>query len=466
MQNRIIISVCKNFSDPPERSVSPAPSLSPPSSTCNDAYGLGENILEQLGNKTKSIRSKGRKHRMRKHSSISNLSELLEADEDEMYRQDRQRRLQFPFEQKDNPDFLKLYHQKDVVETGLNKLIAHGKSAKRTNLKRSSSDPELASHEGQTQNQTSEKFLSVLRMWQKDQPASKPPKPHKKNPALLNSGLAAKFDHLLQTELDMASSSNTPEIRLKKEEVVKISPRMQHKNILKMSSSPIPAQKKQNNRLAVLDDYISQMLSYAGELDDILPQRTGCNGPQKAEEEASSTNTTSDHTLVKSDTEQQHEGGLSVNQRKHSITSPVRIEVHESESSSESKRRHSLQEAKKRGHLRTLSHGSSYSVTPSSSLSSLLHYSSHNGSLMGLPIDMDSSEPGAQSLHILVLLSKNPECAQNLISHICLSDFKEKLIATATSPQSSDTLLTWIASLVTNILEVTLLLSCTGTQFM
>ena len=455
MQNRLIISVCKTFVDPPERSASPIQSPSLPSSTFNEGYGVGENILEQIGNKQKSIRSRSRKHRMRKHNlhrSIS-LSELAEAEEDEMYRQDRQKKLQFPYEQNDDPDFFKIEQNADEVESRLNKLIVEGMAAKRSNLKRSSSDPELTRDTEEVYEQSSqdvsEKFLNVLRMFQQDQPIFRPKQPHKlhkkqneRDPSL-TSELIASFD-TLQLDLEMASVSDTPEMKLKKDELIKISPHPQHKSYLqKAVSSPVPEKKKLNSKLDVLDDYVSLMLTEAGELDKIL---------RKKEYKDNSSNA-SDNTLVKDD--DRPSTALDKNIKQTSTSNQVQINIIESDSSSsEFKRRHSLQESRKRGHHRTSSYSTSFSVTPSSSLSSLLHSPSHHGSLMALPFDMDSSEPGARSLHILVLLSHNLECAQNLIGHICLSDFKEKLIETATSLQSSDSLLYWIASLVTNLFEV------------
>ncbi len=455
MQNRLIISVCKTFVDPPEKATSPIQSPSLPSSTFNEGYGLGENILEQFGNKQKSIRSRGRKHRMRKHNlhrSIS-LSELAEAEEDEMYKQDRQKKLQFPYEQNNNQDFLKIEHTADEVENRLNQLIVHGMAAKRSTLKRSSSDPELTNHDRDAEEQSSqdmsEKFLNVLRMFQQDQPILRPPRSHKKqnvrDPSP-TSELIASFD-TLQLDLEMATLSDTPEMRTKKDELIRISPRHPHKSYLeKAVSSPIPEKKQKNKKLDVLDDYVSLMLSEAGELDNILKKIQ--------HKDNASVTTDSDNTLIKEDTDRQSSSSFDKTTKHTPTSNNIQINIVESDSSSEFKRRHSLQESRKRGHHRTSSHGTNYSVTPSSSLSSLLHSPSHHGSLMALPFDIDSSEPGARSLHVLVLLSHNPECAQNLIGHICLSDFREKLITTATSLQSSDSLLYWIASLVTNLFEV------------
>ena len=454
MQNRLIISVCKTFVDPPEKAASPLQSPSLPSSTFNEEYGLGENILEQFGNKQKLIRPKGRKHRMRKHNlhrSIS-LSELAEAEEDEMYRQDRQKKLQFPHEHSYDQEFLKIEQNAGEVQDRLNKLVVQGMTAKRSELKRSSSDPELTNHDRddehhfeQSQQEMSEKFLNVLRMFQKElspprgleQPPKLNKKPNIRGPSP-TSELIASFD-TLQLDLEMATASDTPELR-SKDGIIKISPHLPSKSFLqKAVSSPVAENKKGNHKLDVLDDYVSLMLSEAGELDNILKKNKQKEDPSMSE---------------KKPVTNKQESTTPVNSR-HPSTSQVHINVVDSDSSSEFKRRHSLQESRKRGHVRTSSHGgTSFSATPSSSLSSLLHSPSHHGSLMGLPFDVDSSEPGARSLHILGLLSRNPECAQNIISHICLSDFKEKLITTASSLQSSDSLLYWIASLVTNLFEV------------
>ena len=461
MQNRLIISVCKTFVDPPpEKAASPLQSPSLPSSTFNEEYGLGENILEQLGNKQKSIRPKGRKHRMRKHNlhrSIS-LSELAEAEEDEMYRQDRQKKLQFPHEHSYDQEFLKIEQNADEVQDRLNKLVVQGMTAKRSELKRSSSDPELTNHDRddehhfeQSQQEMSEKFLDVLRMFQKDlspprgleQPPKVNKKPNLRGPSP-TSELIASFD-TLQLDLEMATASDTPELR-SKDGLIKISPHLPSKSFLqKAVSSPVPENKKGNHKLDVLDDYVSLMLTEAGELDNIL---------KKKEPKGDSSTTTLSENKPVTNKQESTSTDTPVNSR-HPSTSQVHISVVDSDLSSEFNRRHSLQDSRKRGHLRTSSHGgTSFSATPSSSLSSLLHSPSHHGSLMGLPFDIDSSEPGARSLHILGLLSRNPECAQNIISHICLSDFKEKLITTASSLQSSDSLLYWIASLVTNLFEV------------
>lgn len=480
MQNRLIISACKSFTDPsPDKATSsPAqqssPSL-PPSSSFIEGYGAGESILSQFDIKQKSMRGfRSRRNRMRKHNlhrSIS-LSELAEAEEDEMYRQDRLEKLQFPNDQTYNQDFFKLEQSADEVQTRLNMLVRQGMAAKRSELKRSTSDPELSSpnhhsrEDDESEPQQSsplydpDKFLNVLRMFQQNQVPLRRNQDTKSKPRRSTrqpsptSELIASFD-TLQLDLEMASNSNTPELRNKKEEIIKISPHQPHKPLTLSKTAPLTENKKTNNKLDVLDDFVSMMLTDAGELDNILKKNK-----QK------DTTTTNTATAVGTASDKSSSGtpttkSTSLPQKQMSTTlppntHPIPIITTESDSSSEFKRRHSLIEARRRGHHRTSSHGTSYSITPSSSLSSLYPSPSHHGSLMGLPLDMDSPEPGAKSLHILVLLSRNPECAQNLISHICLSDFKEKLISTASSPQSSDLLLCWIATLVNNLFEVCL----------
>ena len=153
MQTRLIASLCKTFADPPERNTSPT-SASPylPSSPSLRGPYEGRDIgdlVQVVQGQARSLRSwamsrrgkaKGKKTISR---SFSNLSELLEVEEDEMYRQDRLKKLQFPTGDY-TPEYLELVGGAEDVQSKLNSLIRRGRSATKV-IKRSSSDPELAS---------------------------------------------------------------------------------------------------------------------------------------------------------------------------------------------------------------------------------------------------------------------------------------------------------------------------------
>ena len=469
MQSRLIISMCKAFSEPQGKPVATEGlSLSPPSSH-SEGNGLRE--LEQAKDQTRSSRPKVHKRKFKKYSrSISNLSELLEAEEDEMNRQDRQQKLRFPTEQTYPHEYFEIEGKKDEIEKRLNELIRHGKSAKRT-LKRSTSDPEITNHinneedeeeeeeeeEGErrsshhpSQLYYSDKFRDVLRVFQKDIPPPRPytptvpPRYPPSQPS--PTTLSAAFDSLQQ---DLELTSNSPQIAFKNNEIVKISPRTVHRNFMQKNSCPSPIQqgKSKNETLAILDDYISQILTAAGELNNMTPASQKSHSGKSISEVSNP----SEKKSLKIENQ-----GSPVFKRKYVQTrfdsNQSRYDGQES-SSSETRRRNSSQDSRPHGHMRSGSASSNFSFTPSSSLSSL-QYPSHHGSLTGFSIDVDSAEPGAQSLRVLNLLASNSECIQTLIAHICLSDFKDRLLSLACSQQSSMSLICSIASLVQNIFEV------------
>ena len=128
MQTRLIASLCKTFADPPERNTSPT-SASPylPSSPSLRGPYEGRDIgdlVQVVQGQARSLRSwamsrrgkaKGKKTISR---SFSNLSELLEVEEDEMYRQDRLKKLQFPTGDY-TPEYLELVGGAEDVQSKL-----------------------------------------------------------------------------------------------------------------------------------------------------------------------------------------------------------------------------------------------------------------------------------------------------------------------------------------------------------
>jgi hypothetical protein len=453
MQNRLIGSMCKSFYEQKEKINSP---LMSPSMAYNIDLQYGGNksfseLLDRVKEQARLLKSKLRKNRFRKIShSISNLSELLEAEEDEMNRQDRLEKLQYPLLLEYPRDYFELDMQKDEVEKRLNTLIRHSKTSKNP-LKRSTSDPEISSMVGDDstsyeEKNFSENFRQLLERFEVDIPPPRPfssPRPFtprspttSKTAASLPNALSEAFDRL---QLDLENSSQTPPVSSKKEEKVKISPRSTHKIKLNDSYSPQELKSK-DEAMALLDGYISQIMTAAGELKDV-------------------------HSRQRNNNDVNMKNGLSAIDTLHEESSSARCEspvyqprkrkqsgvTAESSSSSDTKR-NLIQDQQKRGHRRMDSAGS---IGSNSSMSSSIAYNSHHGSLLTFNINTgDFSEPGSQSLKILVLLSRNPECAQTLISHICLSEFKERLLTCATSEESSLSLISNIASLVQNIFEV------------
>lgn len=447
MQNRLIISMCKSFSDPKGK----PPTLSPSTSFGLQQYesnGFTE-LLEKVKDQAKFWQSKLRKRKFNKISrSISNLSELLEVEEDEMNKEDRLQKLQFPLLNEYPLEYIQIEENKNEVQRRLNDLIRYSKNSKST-LKRSTSDPELSSIVGvenskdkQTQPEKpglSENFKELLQRFERDIP---PPRPY---PPLLpeaetssQSTLSAAFESL---QLDLEQSAVTPPVK-KKEDIVKISPRTARAYLSKPDVTPPQQLKSKDEAIALLDDYISQIRTAADELEDIKPP--GRKEPQA--ETPSNLTHTSDAKTHSTITKSDYESPFFRPKKK------TYLESNESSSSSETRRRHPLQDLQRHGHYRSESTGSNLSIS-TSSLSSI-HYTSHHASLNTFPIEIDSGEPGAQSLNVLVLLSANPECIQPLISHICLSEFKDRLLMCACLQQSSLSLLVNIAKLVQNIFEV------------
>lgn len=446
MQNRLIISMCKSFSDPKGK----PPTLSPSASSALQQYeasGFTE-LLEKVKDQAKFWQSKLRKRKFNKISrSISNLSELLEVEEDEMNKQDRLQKLQFPLLNEYPLEYIQIEENKNEVQRRLNDLIRYSKNSKST-LKRSTSDPELSSLVGVESSKDqqrqpekpgfSENFKELLQRFERDIPPPRPYPPHLPEAETSSqSTLSAAFESLQQ---DLEQSAATPPVK-KKEDVVKISPRTARAYLSKPDVTPPQQLKSKDEAIALLDDYITQIKTAADELEDIKP-------PGRKESQASNLTHTSDAKTHSTITKSDYESPFFHPKKK------TYLESNESSSSSETRRRHPLQDLQRYGHYRSESTGSNLSIS-STSLSSL-HYTSHHGSLNTFPIEIDSGEPGAQSLNVLVLLSANPECIQPLISHICLSEFKDRLLMCACLQQSSILLLVNIAKLVQNIFEVSM----------
>lgn len=466
MQNRLVGSMCKSFTDPKEKMATPLIASPSPSSSLNVDSQYEGNGLDELLNKAKeqvkSIKSKLRsKHKKKVSRSISNLSELLEAEEDEMNRQDRLQKLQYPLLKEYPQEYFEIDMHKNEVEKRLNELIRQGKSSKSA-LKRSTSDPEISSIMGDKAsmlNKPSEveesglsgTFQKLMQQFEQNIP---PPRPFPQTPVStlhdksLQDTLNAAFDTLEMELVHSVRTLPTTPPPKKEEEIVKISPRAVRSNA--ETVSPPQKLKSKDETIALLDDYISQIKSAADELEDMKYSRTKSE-PKKVKEQVL---VESSESKLKTPSKPLYPESpiFSPKRRKNETTI-------ESSSSSETRRRYSYQELQKRGHHRVGSTGSNISavsMASSSSLSSLHQYNSHHSSLLAFPIEADSGEPGAQSLRILVLLSRNPECIQPLISHICLSEFKDRLLASATSQESSLPLITTIASLVQNIFDVSM----------
>ena len=446
MQTRLIASVCKNFADPPERNTSPtnaspylssSPSLRGP----YDGRDIGD-LVQVVQGQARSLRSwalsRRNKNKAKKtiSRSFSNLSELLEVDEDEMYRQDRLKKLQFPTGDY-TPEYLEIVGGAEEVQSKLNSLIRRGRSASK-GIKRSSSDPELSTSQedrtdgggnkpqivvgGDIQAAMADTFSALLQRFSTDQdhPAERR---RRSGRVSIGSNLSEAFDSLqqdLQTEGGVA--------RVEKEEVVKISPQTTHKfkhhhhhhhHQQPVSDGQVHSHSKEET-VAILDDIVADIMSAAED----------CNQQQNRAELTA-------------------RPASARTRRKSAVTR--REVIKDSSSSSESKRRLSLSDARQ-----FLGSADSAASSTSSSLSSLHdpQYRSHRSSslaIAGLPYDPDSREAG---LDQLVILSANKECLNTLVSHMGLPKFAERLILLARSPQSSDSLLLSIATLIQNIFEV------------
>ena len=506
MQNRLIVSMCKSFCDPKEKLVPPmtaSTALSPPGllpDSLND-------FLERAKEQAKSFKSKirgggggggggGTKHnKFKKISrSISNLSELLEADEDEMIRQDRLQKLKFPFQLP--VDYLQLEADKEVVEKEINKLIHFSKNTRRT-LKRSTSDPEFSSVAGDMNDgaETETKdfdFNKILKHFEPREipPPSPLPPPYRfgsrermkrENETTPDATLSAAFDGL-ESELEQITSDHRKSSPALPQ--IKISPKvprrftsMTHAPDSKRDErdqvTPTLEPKSKDEAMAELDDLIHQMESDIKEMKPFVMKQ------QRKEEEEERENAKSSGAQRKKEVEQSRGRSPSSNNQPQHLLSPVQppggskrreggeggrgyqtitssLEVTDSCSSSETRNQtgssfspsHPLI---RKGHRRIGSTGSTLSMGSSSSSSNPLPLSE---SLLNFPMDSEPGEPGANSLHVLCLLSQNSECIQPLISHICLSDFKERLVGVASAESSSLSTVSNIANLVHNIFEV------------
>ena len=444
--------MCKAFTEPQEKSQSPSP-VSPLSPATSGSLG---GLLERVKGQARTLR-RSRKNRFRKYShSISNLSELLEAEEDEMNRQNRLQKLQFPLESEVSRDYFELEGQKDEVERRLNDLIHHGLTvSKHTPLKRSSSDPELSSalgdeiileelDEGVT-NTPLESFHELLKRFQKEIP---PPRPFPREAPPMYSSLTAAFD-TLQHDLDQPT--DTPPVKSKlQSDVVKISPVMPKKQTQDSNTDASPRLKSKDETFALMDSFISQITSAAGELDSPFSFTQSQPSPSAVE---STYNNNVCHTDGKRKT------AVSSPQlmvRKKSLPVVMMMRPPDIIESTETSRYHNLLQDLHRGHRRNNSESSTFSLGSSSSLSSAPYQSQH-GSMSSIPLDLDAKEPLVQSLNTLVLLSLNHECITNLISRICIPDFKDKMVVCARSEESSTALVTNIARLVHNLFEVSML---------
>lgn len=445
MQGRLIMSVCKSFAEPPEHPTSPS-NISPTRMYQQrrlreyEGRDIGD-LLQVVQGQAQSLRSwaLARKHKVKKtlSRSFSNLSELLEVEEDEMNHQDRLKRLQFPLSAEYTPEYFELEGGAVEVQNRLNSLIRQGKSATKV-MKRVSSEPELAALSTQVadsckqqsatgsdvQAAMSEAFGALLQQFS-DRPR---PYTHRNQRVSTNSNLSEAFDSLQQ---DLQQEHHQLEGEQEEKEVVRISPQSPHKFAKQeaLPRSPPVQPRSKEETVAILDNIVATIMNAAaGDLAE-----SGKSQPEPLIQSAS----------VKP-------------RRKSAITRP---EIKESSSSSETRRRLSLTEGISRRFPSTASILDSGPPSISSSLSSLQDHlpASHRGSCLGiasLPFDADSGEAGSQSIYRLVLLSSNKECLHTLVSHMALPRFSERLIALAKSPLSSDGLLHNIAILMQNIFEV------------
>lgn len=418
MQNRLIVSMCKSFCDPREKVTIPNTSLF---LTEEVPTGFSE-LLWRVKEQAKSLKLKLRKHKMKKIShSISNLSELLEAEEDEMIKEERLQKLKFPLLSELPIDNLQLESDKEEVEKRLNKLIHMSKKSQGT-LKRSTSDPELSSlvaEKGTSEQHQSEISDNFKRLLHSFGPKNPPPhsliEAHNHMPPRDTPSLSSAFDGL---EADLEQT-----LPFHSKEIIKISPKISHHPLIS-SKSEGTVPKSSDEVMAELDDYISQIKCAAESIAPLYSNEERLSSHTVAQVNSAQTPTSAKHTY--SDTT---ESFSSSDKRSHQ-SAAVRGLIN-------------------RGHSRIGSTGSNISVGSSSSSSN-----PHHESLLNFPMDVEPGEPGAHSLRVLVLLSQNPECIQPLISHICLSEFKQRLIASALSPTTSISTVSNVANLVYNIFEV------------
>ena len=469
MQNRLIVSMCKSFCDPKEKLVAPtSTSTAAPPGLLSDSHHKFNEFLEKAKEQAKSLKSKIRgggggtsKHnKFKKIShSISNLSELLEAEEDEMIRQDRLQKLKFPLALP--IDVLQLEADKEEVEKGLNKLIHFSKNS-RSALKRSTSDPELSSTAGDMSKDDSSPlspdfdFKRLLKHFEhRELP---PPRPlsspyyrsnreRRGKEMIGDATLSAAFKDL---EMELATSDhNKPDSP--GFSPIKISPKVSRRELKKdeVQTTPTMEPKSKDEAMAELDDIIDQIKLAADEIQDMKP--FGIKQQNYKEERNKVADIENRPSVSPLPTIKR--GGMK-SHYDHVITGS--IETNDSCSSSETRRKtfsglSPLHSQTKRGHRRVGSTGSTLSMGSSSS-SSNPHPLTE--SLLNFPMDSEPGEPGAKSLHVLCLLSQNPECIQPLISHICLSDFKDRLVGAASGDSSSVSTVSNIANLVYNIFEV------------
>ena len=464
MQSRLIMSVCKAFAEPHPPSPRNASPYSSPSSTLQvyqqykpkeyEGRDIGE-LLQVVQGQARSLRSwaLARKNKVKKtlSRSFSNLSELLEVEEDEMNHQDRLKRLQFPLAAEYTPEYFALEGGAVEVQGRLNSLIRKSKLAAKA-VKRVSSEPELATlstqepepHQQQNnagsdvQAAMSEAFGALLQQFS-DQP-------HREQCVCTTSNLSEAFDSLQQD----LQQDHHHRGELEEKEIVRISPQTPHKfakpkqDIL---SKPPPIQSRSKEEtVAILDNIVAAIMNAAEEAgESTKPEKSQPDPPTQS-------------ASVKT-------------RRRSAVTRP---EIKEPSSSSETRRRLSLTEGMSRHFPSMASSLDSGPLSVSSSLSSIHEplTSSQRGSTLAIasmPFEMDVTEAGSQSIHRLVLLSRNKECLHTLVSHMGLPRFSERLLALAQSPGSSDGLLHNIAILMQNIFEVSaspLLLPDTESSFL
>ena len=412
-----------------------------------------EDLVHVVQDRARSLRSRALARRTKSKvkntlsRSFSNLSELLEEEEDQMYYQDRIKRLQFPLTAGEHTaEYLQLVGGAVEVQGRLNSLIRRGKSARKV-MKRSSSDPELVTAHDRDQPQPgtapatadlqatmTEAFSALLQRF-----SDQPKHDRRRKPGIVSptTNLNEAFDsleHDLQYKLqqDEQSAPGGDEVHVDESdrEIIKISPQASPKFFKPKAddSSKVHSHSKEET-VAILDNIVADIMNAAETAETIKHKSNSSTKPASSKV-----------------------------RRKSAV---ARIEMNRgSASSSETKRRLSLVEGvpARRYHSSTSILDSSTSST-SSSLSSLHDpmYSSHRGSSLAIgapPYELDAAEASSTNIRHLVLLSGNRECLHTMVSHMGLPRFAERLVSLAKSPQSSDALLHNIAALIQNIFEV------------
>ena len=152
-QNRLVTSTCEAFASSHLKNHTPlfssqstpmstSPASTRPSSVMSGGDHMGscdlltrpqrkEDILEEM-RRVKVLKAFSRRSRFKRWKvsrSISNLSELQEADEDEMYRRARLEKLKFPSEFDINSSYHKLEENAGTIVQLMNKMIRAGKRA-------------------------------------------------------------------------------------------------------------------------------------------------------------------------------------------------------------------------------------------------------------------------------------------------------------------------------------------------